>query len=539
MLKVFLVEDESIMREGLRDSIPWQQYGYEYVGEASDGEMALPLIRKFMPDVVITDIKMPFMDGLALSEIITKEFPGIKVVIISGHDDFEYARRAISVGVEQYLLKPITRSTMQKVLLDLREKIENEQAQKNYLEIFKAENHEYEQFTRRHFFEKVFEGKMSVQEIYEEAKKLSLEFDSPFYNLVFFCVSDKQKQTDALSMTAAQYIEKIQHTFPMFSEYISFRWNINTYGVLISGEESEMENLVDRVVAHIKRTLSDADPNMIEWYIAVGTPVNRLSFLAECYKEVNRIFSYRFLLPNEHFLTKDSVSALATEDNHGNNYQTMDISKIDPEIIKGFLNKGEMDEADDFVTNYLTNLAEPMKSRMFMNYLVLNIRFTVLAFIESLGINQDEFMERTRIEETDEKNLSPSDVKTYTLALIMAAIEMRDEQSHSQGKNVLKKALEYIEENFTSDSLSLNEVASAVDVSPNYFSGLFSAEMEKTFVEYVTDKRMEKAKRLLRTTYKQTRDISIEVGYRDSHYFSFVFKKTQGMTPREYRNGDK
>lgn len=537
MLKIFLVEDESIMREGLRDSIPWQQYGYEYVGEASDGEMALPLIRKLMPDVVITDIKMPFMDGLALSEIITKEFPDIKVVIISGHDDFEYARRAISVGVEQYLLKPITRSTMQKVLLEVREKIENEQAQKNYLEIFKAENHEYEQFTRRHFFEKVFEGKMSVQEIYEEAKSLSLEFDSPYYDLVFFCVSDKQKSSDALGVTASEYIENIQRTFPMYSEYISFRWNINTYGVLVSGEENEMENLIDRVVTHIKRSLADADNNLIEWYVAVGTPVNRLSYLSECYKEVNRIFSYRFLLPHVNVLTKDNVSQLSTEESLGNNYQTMDISKIDPEIIKGFLNKGEKDEADDFVSNFLNNLAEPMKSRIFMNYLILNIRFTVLAFIESLGISQEEFFERAQIEEADEKSLSVQDVKTYTITLILVAIEMRDEQSHSQGKNVLKKALEYIEENYTSDSLSLNEVASVVDVSPNYFSGLFSAEMDKTFVEYVTEKRMEKAKKLLRTTYKQTRDISLEVGYRDSHYFSFVFKKTQGITPREYRNG--
>ena len=106
MLKVFLVEDERIMREGLRDSIPWEKYGYVFVGEASDGEMALPLIRKTRPDVLITDIKMPFMDGLALSQIVTSEFPGTKIIIISGYDDFEYARQAIDIGVEQYLLKP-------------------------------------------------------------------------------------------------------------------------------------------------------------------------------------------------------------------------------------------------------------------------------------------------------------------------------------------------------------------------------------------------------------------------------------------------
>ena len=109
MLKVFLAEDETLIREGLRDNIPWEQYGYRFVGEAADGEMALPLIRKTKPDVLITDIKMPFMDGLSLSRIVREELPRTKIIIISGYDDFEYAREAISIGVDQYLLKPVTR----------------------------------------------------------------------------------------------------------------------------------------------------------------------------------------------------------------------------------------------------------------------------------------------------------------------------------------------------------------------------------------------------------------------------------------------
>ena len=100
MLKVFLVEDETIIREGLRDIIPWQQYGYILVGDAGDGEQALPMIRETRPDVLITDIKMPFMDGLALSSLVNKELPGTKIIIISGYDDFEYARQAIRIGVD-------------------------------------------------------------------------------------------------------------------------------------------------------------------------------------------------------------------------------------------------------------------------------------------------------------------------------------------------------------------------------------------------------------------------------------------------------
>ena len=139
MLKVFLVEDESVVREALRDNIPWQQYGYRFVGEAGDGEMALPLIRKTVPDVLITDIKMPFMDGLALSHIVKSEYPDMKIIIISGYDDFDYARQAISEGVDEYLLKPITRRSLQKALSEIREKIEAEQEQKNYVKKFQSE----------------------------------------------------------------------------------------------------------------------------------------------------------------------------------------------------------------------------------------------------------------------------------------------------------------------------------------------------------------------------------------------------------------
>lgn len=197
MLKIFLVEDESIVREGLRDNIPWRQYGYQFVGEAGDGEMAAPLIQKTQPDVLLTDIKMPFMDGLSLSRIVHQEFPDMKIIIISGYDDFEYARQAIALGVEQYLLKPVTRANLQKVLTELRTKIESEQEQRRYQEKFQDETREYEQFSRTNFFVKVFEGRIPVQDIYEEAARLSLKINAPCYNLLMFSLMERYQGREA------------------------------------------------------------------------------------------------------------------------------------------------------------------------------------------------------------------------------------------------------------------------------------------------------------------------------------------------------
>ena len=131
MFKVFLVEDESVIREGLKNNIPWEECGYELVGEASDGEMALPMIRELRPDLLIPDIKMPFMDGLTLSRLVMSELPGTKIVIISGYDEFEYARQAIQIGIERYLLKPITRKDMKHVLAELKEKLMQERAEQD------------------------------------------------------------------------------------------------------------------------------------------------------------------------------------------------------------------------------------------------------------------------------------------------------------------------------------------------------------------------------------------------------------------------
>ena len=111
MMKVFLVDDEIAIRENLRNSFPWEENGFQLVGEAPDGEMALPMIRDLNPDILLTDIRMPFMDGMALCAEVKRVLPWIGVVILSGYDDFSYARQAISLGVKEYLLKPITADT--------------------------------------------------------------------------------------------------------------------------------------------------------------------------------------------------------------------------------------------------------------------------------------------------------------------------------------------------------------------------------------------------------------------------------------------
>lgn len=232
MYKVFLVEDENVVREGIRKNILWEQYGFQYTGDASDGELALPLIRKIQPDLLITDIKMPFMNGLSLIDLVRKEFPRTKIVIISGYDDFSYAQQAIRMGVEQYLLKPIIKEKLVEILIGLHKKMTEEQRQQEYIESFQREAQEYENFSRRRFFEQIVTGGLSVSEISETANTMNIDINAPFYNIVLFSLSSAEYD-GSVPESYTENLAAVQDEVTKFiighTELVLFRWNITTY----------------------------------------------------------------------------------------------------------------------------------------------------------------------------------------------------------------------------------------------------------------------------------------------------------------------
>ena len=495
LLKVFLVEDECVVREGLRDCIDWERYGFEFCGDAPDGELALPQIRKLRPDILLTDIKMPFMDGLALSKLVCAELPETRIILISGHNDFEFAQEAIEIGVEQYLLKPVTKASLLKTLEDVSRKIDEEREQKDYLRRFQQEGPEYEQFARRKFFEQITSGTLRVSEIYEQAKKLQIDIDAEGYTVILLTLQSC---------------------------------------VIVKGSAAGLDEAVRRCLENIERRCGGDEA--LAWYAAVSEPVARLSELPGCYASAHTILSYRHLLPERHVLTADVLQkpqrgTLPALDE-------VDASKADPAIIRNFLQTGMREEIPDFVSEYLASFGNALDSMLFRQYVLLELRFSAIRAAKSFGYSQEEFLRPL----TSEQEL-PADGGRETLekscaALLRRAIELREEESGNQYKSMLKRALRYIDQNYTDETLSLNTVAKAANISPNYFSGVFSQEMGQTFVEYLTEKRMERAKELLRYSGKRSSEVAYEVGYRDPRYFSFLFKKTQGCTPSSYRAGN-
>lgn len=542
MLKIFLAEDEVVVRETIKRMIPWEELGFELVGEAADGEMALPLLIRQQPDLLITDIKMPFMDGLTLARLAKKEIPGLKVVILSGYDDFNYAKQAIGIGVEDYLLKPITKNALIERLSEIRSRYEHEKTQKEYYEKFQREMQAYEKNSSRDFFEALVDGSMDMMEVYKRAEKLGLDIVAEAYNVLIFtmnCDEDFSGQRDEYSSWEAESLELLENFFAGHSSAMLFRSNIFSYGVLLKGQRETIEENTRACVDEIRKILSRQDGRR-EWFLAVGQSVDRLSQIQKSYHTASRAFSQRYLY-DENILYYDEMETMEhpggqaeTEDNAY--LQKVDVNALNPAILQKFLSNGLQEETENFVKDYFYAIGqEPMESLVFRNYVILNVRFSVISFIKGLGCDTNEMESADTEEVLAESGKNMESAIAYAKKMISQAIEIRDQNSGNKNRSILKTAVDFIDSHYMDEEISLNTVANVANVSSNHFSALFSQNMGQTFIEYLTTLRMNKAKELLRCTGMRSSEIAGEIGYKDAHYFSYLFKKTQGMTPSDYR----
>ncbi|HAG68368.1 MAG TPA: AraC family transcriptional regulator [Lachnospiraceae bacterium] len=396
MIKLFLVEDEAVMREGIKRRIDWSAEGIEFAGDARDGELALPMILEKKPDIVITDIKMPFMDGLKLSEHIREALPDTKIIILSGYDDFSYAKEGIRLGVTEYLLKPITPAALLKSIHEVMEKIEQERKEKEERSLRSAEEYEKKE---------------------KEAVRLFSEL-------------------------AKQFLDRPG-----------------------SGPESH-----------------DRDTSFVN----------------------------------------------------------MDISKageVSGKELESFLRTGTQDGARAMIDSVFDSIGDQnSRSLIFLNYLTMDLYFTMVRFLKEIGENVSEINSKCGdINDIIRDMTGTEDAKRYLSEYLSAVISARDNGSARKYGRILRDAAVYIDEHYADEDISLNTLAELANISPNHFSAIFSQEMGVTFIEYLINKRMDKAKELLMTTDMKSFEIAYAVGYKDPHYFSSTFKKTQGMTTKEFR----
>ena len=531
-IKVFLVEDEVIIRSGVKKSINWDQEGYEFVGEASDGELAYPMILKEKPDILITDIRMPFMDGLELSRLVKKELPDIKILILSGYDEFEYAKKAIKIGVTEYLLKPISAAKLTEVLNAVAETIRQENEEKNLLETYFAEMRENTERDKMRLFEKLLMGDLSMGEILEAGERFGMNLGASCYKIVLFKIlANLENHVYAEQMVDA--CSSVEQAASMMEGVYVFQRGVEGWAFLLTAQdEKSMEESAKILYQNLKQAMKNY--TQLEYFGGIGSTVPRIRSLKQSFREADRAFAARFVEEANQIISQKEFEKSQMEE--GLKMQGVVQIGKSREMLQKFLSNGPREEVKAFSDAYISRIEEEnIRSTMVRQYVVIDVCIVILSFCERISSANRLQEEAEELQKMMQKIHSLSEIKKYVVRLLNEAIELRDAESGRRYSDLIAAAKKEIENHYMTEEISLNTVAISVGMSPSYFSSIFSKEAGKTFVEYLTEVRIEKAKEFLMCSSMKTSEIGYEVGYKDPHYFSYIFKKVQGCSPKEYR----
>lgn len=534
-MKVFLVEDEYIVREGIKNNIDWEKNGYDFCGEASDGELAFPMISEKRPDIVITDIRMPFMDGIELSRMIKEEYPEIKIIILSGHEEFEYAKAAIQIGVEEYLLKPINGDELLQVVNRVAQKIKEENESRETLQ--EGEGDENFEYAKRQLLNSLIDDNASLSDAMEQGKKIHLNLMAQCYNIMMLKLQRKNKE-QGFSQRILELYKTMEDTLKeQDGQSIMFDRAPEGKVILFMGSgEEEIRRNMDVFAGQFREILPEYED--VTYFGSVGVPVMRLRELGESYEAASHGFSYRFLTePNQIVDNHTVFDQTRNEKKFSCSIGSVDIQNLDKQKIESFLKGGEMDEIHFFVEEYMKNTGDAGKNSMiFRQYIVMDMFFAASHFLTQITDGREQLGEPFESPEQMQKIVSDLEATVvYIKELFTKVMQVRDAQTTEHNSDVVENAKKYISENYHDEELTLNTVAHEVNVSPNHLSAMFSQKTGQTFVKYLTDVRMHRAKELLKCTSKRSNEICEEVGYRDPHYFSHLFKKNVGCSPIQYR----
>lgn len=539
-IKVFLVEDEMVIRRGIKNSIDWEKEGYIFCGEASDGELAYPMIIKEKPDILITDIRMPFMDGLELCKLVKKELPNIKILILSGYDEFDYAKEAIRLGVTEYLLKPISSGKLLEALNGVSESIRREKEDKDLVRKYMEEMRENTEHEKQKFFEQMIAGNLSMADALETGKKYEMNLSAGMYNLLLFrfTLGEENRKSGELLGEAEYAIEKLTERL----EYVfEFQRGVEGWAFLLMADNEEQ---MSERVKELSKDLEEIMKNYstIAYFGGIGQPVARLRELEESFREAERALAARFTMELNRIISVEDIRMAQNVDTL-DDIEITSFGEIEKTrtMLEKFLNNGAEDEIDEFVDVYINELPEEnLKSVLMRQYIIMDAYIVMMSFCEKIeGIEGEMQAQSEELKNSMKTIQTLEEIKNYIRMLLKKIIGVRDTISGRRYSDIIEIAKDQIRKTYMSDEISLNTIAAEVGMSPSYFSSIFSKEMGKTFVEYLTEIRMDRAKELLMCSSMKTSEIGYEVGYKDPHYFSYIFKKTQNCTPKEFRERGK
>ena len=318
--------------------------------------------------------------------------------------------------------------------------------------------------------------------------------------------------------------------------YNALYFDLNVEGIALlfkADDDRELDNNISASIKDMKEVFSKY--HHIRYFAGIGQNVERLSEIPDTFRWASRAFAHIYL-------TSDNGFLYGSEDSLKSDKEEVVLSEIDPKhidrkLIREFLRRGDQEEAAFFMMEFLKGMGQSaIKSTMLRQYVAMDVYFCVSDFVEN-ELNLPRKILDEKLEALAPEILADEErTMDYLVRILEQAVILREDNSKGHYKDVVKEAIAYIEEHYSEEDLSLNVLAAQVNVSPNHLSAVFRQQTGQPFIKYLTDFRMNEAKELLSRTGKKSNEIGQMVGYKDPHYFSYLFKKTQGMNPTQYRN---
>ena len=535
LYKVILVDDEEDVRTAIERKVDWNALGFELVGSAGNGEEALELVEQEHVDVVMTDIKMPFMDGLELSARVKQNYKNTKVVLYSGFDDFEFAREAIHLEVEEYLLKPIGSKDLEAVFRKLKENLDKEVDERRNLENLHAFYEQSLPMMREHLLAGILDGKMNEEQARMMLRSYQMDMEGKYYSVGLI---SGEMLPGGESVASVEHLQMKQmmilSLMNLTKEYLepNLRSHVFLYlgsVIVIAGlhKEEEIHDFVYHMNQICKMGSRILDMNVIA---GVGKAYPQIAQITLSYEEARTAYDYRILGDGrEQVFYINDVEPVTSE-------LVLGESQAIAGIIHG-IKFGTQEERNRSVEEFVREIKDSHAA---------GIQQYQLAFMELVT----ELLKLMRSYQLDVTEVFGKDFDPYhkvgafgTLAELedwlketCESMEQLIRKMRTKSTNLLTdKAKAYIEEHYGESELSVEELCRHLNVSASYFSVLFKKEVGMSFVSYLTQVRLEHALELLNNTEDKSYIIAEKVGYPEANYFSYVFKKKYGVSPSKYR----
>ena len=542
LYRIILVDDEEEVRKSIIRKIDWTAVGFAVVGDAENGEDALEKIENLEPDVVLTDIRMPYMDGLTLAERIRQKYPSMKIVIFSGYDDFEYAKQAIKLNVTEYILKPVNVEELTAILKRIKTNLDEEIEQKRNVNLLRENYKRSLPILREQFLKDLISRPMDG----ETVQMLLREYDIPLAGAKkWIAIAVELELEQELTQEEAPLpLHEEKNLIPIsvmqiLSENLKpgYRFSLLSFsgsadakiaGIAAIDEnnsQTELINILGDICKEIRKTLK------VPVTIGIGHSAQKLENISRSFQSALDALGYRSVVG-----TGSTIYINDVEPGIGGKLQFG--SEEESALIQA-IKFGPEEKIRETVRGIVDRMNEARVHARQQQAYILSVANCMIQLIQQYDLNMEEiFAEDPLGPDPFTVIQSMLNRENFSRWLFQTALKINNALSRERdyaARQVIEKAKQYIMDNYQDPGLSVEQICRYLHMSPAYFSTMFKKATGQTYIAYLTEVRLNKAVELLNMTDEKTYVIASQVGYQEQNYFSYVFKKRFGVSPTKFR----